>query len=134
MKDDTKLRGCLCIWPFQINLTQEDKHLITLNPTSSPSFTLFFLQSTIKKLISELRYLSPSFTAFADVQKMGGKNRKSSNKAKTRKPRNPSYSGRGLFVEGGVLSDWAVYNSPPSRGSCFFFLSESFVYTFEFKL
>ncbi|XP_009769069.1 uncharacterized protein [Nicotiana sylvestris] len=47
---------------------------------------------------------------------MGGKNRKSSNKAKTRKPRNPSYSGRGLFVEGGVLSDWAVYNSPPSRG------------------
>lgn len=42
MKNDTKLRGCLCIWHFQINLTQEDEHLITLNPTSSPSFTLFF--------------------------------------------------------------------------------------------
>ncbi|PHU11259.1 G-patch domain-containing protein [Capsicum chinense] len=47
---------------------------------------------------------------------MGGNNRKRSNKPKNRKPRNPtnSGSGRGLFVEGGVLSDWDDFNSPPS--------------------
>lgn len=47
---------------------------------------------------------------------MGGNNRKRSNKPKTRKPRNPTYSGRGLFVEGGVLSDWGDFSSPPSTG------------------
>lgn len=96
----------------------------TPHHTESNLFTVFYpLFSSIYDQKTHLR--APlSLSAVHGIRrrtKMGGKNRKSSNKAKTRKPRNASYSGRGLFVEGGVLSDWAVYNSPPSRGSCFFF-------------
>ncbi|KAG8372641.1 hypothetical protein BUALT_Bualt12G0087800 [Buddleja alternifolia] len=49
---------------------------------------------------------------------MGGNNRKKLNKSKSRRPRPPASSSgnRGLFVEGGLLSDWSAFNSPPSRG------------------
>ncbi|KAL9154482.1 hypothetical protein ABFS82_10G117500 [Erythranthe guttata] len=51
---------------------------------------------------------------------MGGRSRKKPNKS-TSRPARPSASssggrGRGLFVEGGVLSDWSPFGSPPSRG------------------
>ncbi|XP_057767889.1 uncharacterized protein LOC130988131 [Salvia miltiorrhiza] len=50
---------------------------------------------------------------------MGGKSRKKLNKSSSRGRRAPGSSsagGRGLFVEGGFLSDWGPFNSPPSRG------------------
>ncbi|KAL0358323.1 UNVERIFIED_CONTAM: hypothetical protein Sangu_0681700 [Sesamum angustifolium] len=44
---------------------------------------------------------------------MGGKTRKKMNKSNSRRP----HSGNGaLFVEGGLLSDWSAFSSPPSRG------------------
>ncbi|KAH6779310.1 D111/G-patch domain-containing protein [Perilla frutescens var. hirtella] len=49
---------------------------------------------------------------------MGGKSRKKLNKSNSRGRRPPGSSagGHGIFVEGGILSDWAAFNSPPSRG------------------
>ncbi|XP_051150601.1 uncharacterized protein LOC127265006 [Andrographis paniculata] len=44
---------------------------------------------------------------------MGGRSKKSSNKSNRR----GGSRGRGLFVEGGLLSDWAGYGSSPSRGN-----------------
>ncbi|KAL3824579.1 hypothetical protein ACJIZ3_020608 [Penstemon smallii] len=50
------------------------------------------------------------------INLMGGNNRKKVNKSKSRRP-GPSSANRGLFVEGGLLSDWSPFNSPPSRGN-----------------
>ncbi|GER37087.1 zinc finger CCCH-type with G patch domain-containing protein [Striga asiatica] len=53
---------------------------------------------------------------------MGGKSRKKANKSSSRgsRPRpfasSSSSAGRGLFVEGGFLSDLSAFSSPPSRG------------------
>ncbi|KAI3443965.1 hypothetical protein Pfo_000630 [Paulownia fortunei] len=50
---------------------------------------------------------------------MGGKSRKKLNKSSSRGPRasaSSSSGNHGLFVEGGFLSDWSAFNSPPSRG------------------
>ncbi|KAL8488496.1 hypothetical protein ACS0TY_024685 [Phlomoides rotata] len=50
---------------------------------------------------------------------MGGKSRKKLNKSNSRGPRasaSSSSGNRGLFVDGGFLSDWPAFNSPPSRG------------------
>ncbi|XP_019181740.1 PREDICTED: uncharacterized protein LOC109176798 isoform X1 [Ipomoea nil] len=44
----------------------------------------------------------------------GGNNKKGSNKSKTRRSRN-AYSGRALFVEGGILSEWQRFDSTPDR-------------------
>ncbi|KAK4414983.1 Tuftelin-interacting protein 11 [Sesamum alatum] len=49
---------------------------------------------------------------------MGGKSRKKLNKSNSRRPRAAATASgnRGLFVEGGLLSDWSAFSSPPSRG------------------
>ncbi|KAK6156574.1 hypothetical protein DH2020_010822 [Rehmannia glutinosa] len=49
---------------------------------------------------------------------MGGKSRNKLNKSSSRRARaSASSSGNhGLFVEGGFLSDWSAFGSPPSRG------------------
>ncbi|KAL0451744.1 UNVERIFIED_CONTAM: Zinc finger CCCH-type with G patch domain-containing protein [Sesamum latifolium] len=44
---------------------------------------------------------------------MGGKSRKKLNKSNSRRPHSGN---RALFVEGGLLSDWSAFSSPPSRG------------------
>ncbi|XP_011084036.1 uncharacterized protein LOC105166393 [Sesamum indicum] len=44
---------------------------------------------------------------------MGGKSRKKLNKSNSRRPNSGN---RALFVEGGLLSDWSAFSSPPSRG------------------
>ncbi|KAL1531060.1 hypothetical protein AAHA92_33781 [Salvia divinorum] len=51
---------------------------------------------------------------------MAGKSRKKLNKSNSsrgrRAPGSSSSAGHGLFVEGGFLSDWTPFDSPPSRG------------------
>lgn len=87
--------------------------------TEIPRFTLIFSPDSTSNPIIKAKQDSPPSPDAAQVIYMGGKTRKKLNKSNSRGPRasaSSSSGNRGLFVDGGFLSDWPAFNSPPSRG------------------